>query len=311
MTIKGEREELRDSPLVSVGIPAYNKPEGLRQTLDRITKQTYKNLEIIVSDDGSKSLENEMVVKEFQKNDSRIRFYRHDTNRGQIFNYNFVLEQATGEFFMLAADDDIFELFYIEECLEVLKKRDDVVAVTMEVQYFSGNHYFEVFQESSAYYDMNLQSPDARVVSLIKNCSGGGNLLYGLFRREALFHGNETILTVLTVRSLNEIPFLMLVIEQGNFIVIPKIGLYKQTNNSTYLQAKWEIAGGSLPCINISGYFVQVYANLIYHLDAYHGIIEAISLLQTKHHIKIFFVASWEIWKHFGLLVLRYKPSKN
>ena len=40
-------------PLVSVGIPTYNRPEGLRRTLECITKQTYKNLEIIVSNNCS------------------------------------------------------------------------------------------------------------------------------------------------------------------------------------------------------------------------------------------------------------------
>ena len=38
---------IENQPLVSVGIPTYNRPEGLRQTLDCITFQTYKNLEII------------------------------------------------------------------------------------------------------------------------------------------------------------------------------------------------------------------------------------------------------------------------
>jgi glycosyltransferase involved in cell wall biosynthesis len=307
----GDREERRNLPLVSVGIPAYNKPEGLQKTLEQITRQTYKNLEIIVSDDGSNGRENETVVRGFQQSDSRIRFFRHDTNKGQIANYTFVLEQSAGEFFMLAADDDIFELSYIEECLDVMKQRDDVVAVSMEVQYFSGNHFFKVFHESAPYHDMKMNNPRDRIVCLLKNSTGGGNLLYGLFRRNALIRGNETILSALTTRSLNEIPFLMLVFEQGNFVVLPKIGLYKQTNDSTYTQARWEICGGFLPRIGLCGYANQVYANLKYHLDAYRGIIEAISLLQIKYPVKIFFIASWEMGKHFIFLTLRYKPRRN
>ncbi len=307
----GKRTENGCLPLVSIGIPTYNKPEGLRKTLERITGQTYKNLEIIVADDGSsRSTETERVVQEFLKTDSRIRFYRHDTNKGQVYNYNFVLEHATGEYFMLAADDDIFELFYIEECLDVMRKRDDIVAVTMEVQYFSGTHFFDVFPESEPYHTMNLQNAGDRVICLLRHSTGGGNILYSLFRRNALFRGNESILSVLTTRSLNEIPFLMLVIEQGNLMVLPKIGLYKQTKNATYLQAKWEVCGGFLPGIGISEYLNQVYANLIYHLDAYRGIIEAISLLQIKHPVKIVFIASWEMCKHFIFLTLRYKPRK-
>jgi glycosyltransferase involved in cell wall biosynthesis len=305
----GKKIENVSLPLVSVGIPAYNKPEGLRKTLEHITGQTYKNLEIIVSDDGSINTEIKMVVEEFQKTDSRIHFYRHDTNKGQIHNYNFVLERATGEYFMLAADDDIFELSYIEECLNIMNKRNDVVAVTMEVQYFNGTHFFEVFHESAPYYNMNLQNSEDRVICLLNNSSGGGNLLYSLFRRKALFHEKQTILTVLKTRSLNEIPFLMLVIEQGNFIVLPKIGLYKQTKKTTYIQAKWEVSGGFLPDISIREYIVKFYGDLIHHLNAYYGILEAISLLQIKYPFRIFFITSWEMWKHFIFLTLRYKPK--
>jgi glycosyltransferase involved in cell wall biosynthesis len=264
-----------------------------------------------VSDDGSTNPENEKVTREFQKNDSRICFFRHDTNKGQVANYNFVLEQSSGDYFMLAADDDIFELSYIEKCLDVLKKRADVVAVTREVQYFSGNHFFDVFHESTPYFEMNIPDPADRIICLLKNSSGGGNLLYGLFRKEALIRGNETILTVLKTRSLNELPFLIMVIEQGNFVVLPGIGLYKQTNSATYTQARWEVYGGFLPSIGIRGYLNQVYANLKYHADAYRGIIEAISLLRKKYSVKIFLIASWEIWKHFMYLTLRYKPGRT
>ena len=297
-------------PLVSVGIPTYNRPEGLQKTLERITGQTYKNLEIIVSDNCSPNPETERVVKNFQKNDSRIHYYRQGENKGPLHNFNFVLEHATGEFFMEAADDDFFELFYIEECLDIMKKRADVVGVTMEVQYFFGTHFFEFFHESFSYYNMDIQNAEQRVICLLKHSTGGGNILYSLFRRNVLFRWNETIISVLTTRSLNEIPFLMLVIEQGNLIVLPKIGLYKQTRNSTYLQAKWEVCGGFLSSISISEYLHQVYANLIYHVDAYRGIIEAITLLQKKNLIKIFFVATWETWKHFVFLTVRYKPKK-
>ncbi|MBN1168115.1 MAG: glycosyltransferase family 2 protein [Methanospirillaceae archaeon] len=93
-------------PLVSVGIPTYNRPEGLRRTLNCITGQTYKNLEIIVSDNCSLGPETERVVREFMGRDSRIQFFQQNENMGVAFNFQFVLEKATGEYFMWAADDD-------------------------------------------------------------------------------------------------------------------------------------------------------------------------------------------------------------
>jgi glycosyltransferase involved in cell wall biosynthesis len=56
---------MENEPLVSVGIPCYNRPEGLKRTLECITGQTYKNLEIIVSDNCSPDPEVERVGREY------------------------------------------------------------------------------------------------------------------------------------------------------------------------------------------------------------------------------------------------------
>lgn len=117
---------LEKSPLVSVGIPTFNRPDGLRRTLECITGQTYKNLEIIVSDNCSPGPETESVVREFMAKDSRIRYYRQEINRGPTVNFGFVLEKATGEYFMWAADDDEWESPFIYRLLDLMLKRPDI-----------------------------------------------------------------------------------------------------------------------------------------------------------------------------------------
>lgn len=101
-------------PLISVGIPTYNRPEGLRRTLISIGEQSYRNLEIIVSDNASKGDEVEKIVREFMEKDTRIQFYRQPENRGPSYNFQFVLEQAHGEYFMWVADDDWRDKEFIE-----------------------------------------------------------------------------------------------------------------------------------------------------------------------------------------------------
>src|SRR5262245_43535908 len=108
---------MSDRPLVSVGIPTYNRPAGLRRTLDCMTGQTYRNLEIIVSDNCSPSSETEEVVRAYQHRDPRIRYVRQPENIGLEANFKFVLEQATGPFFLWAADDDEWTPDFIEVCL--------------------------------------------------------------------------------------------------------------------------------------------------------------------------------------------------
>ncbi len=105
-------------PLVSIGIPTYSRPEGLRRTLECITAQTYRNLEIIVSDNSSPGLETQRVVESFMSNDRRVSYHRQNINRGAFSNFKFVLKASTGQYFMWAADDDEWRLEFVETCLE-------------------------------------------------------------------------------------------------------------------------------------------------------------------------------------------------
>jgi glycosyltransferase involved in cell wall biosynthesis len=109
-------------PLVSVGIPVYNRPEGLFRTLSCITGQTYRNLEIILSDNASPGDGIEKVAREFMVVDPRIRYGRQPENIGVSANFKFVLKQATGKYFMWAADDDEWDPRFVEVCVRLLEQ---------------------------------------------------------------------------------------------------------------------------------------------------------------------------------------------
>jgi glycosyltransferase involved in cell wall biosynthesis len=114
----------QDKPLVSVGIPTYNNPEGLRRTLQCMTSQTYKKLEIIVSDNCSPGKGVQEVVQEFLAKDLRIQYYRQSENKGPFLNLAFVLKKATGDYFMWAADDDEWEENFVETGVKALLEND-------------------------------------------------------------------------------------------------------------------------------------------------------------------------------------------
>lgn len=115
-------DKFHDEPLVSVGITTYNNPKGLYQVLECITGQTYKNLEIIVSNDCSPEKETERVVQEFAEKDSRVKYYCQENNIAGPANYLFVLEKATGKYFMWADDDDLWGDNFIETGVRTLSK---------------------------------------------------------------------------------------------------------------------------------------------------------------------------------------------
>jgi glycosyltransferase involved in cell wall biosynthesis len=105
--------------LVSVGIPTYNRPDGLRRTLGMICSQSYSNLEIIVSDNASPGSETAAVITEFAQSDPRIKSWRQASNIGALGNFRFVLANASGDFFMWAADDDEWDPEFVATCLQL------------------------------------------------------------------------------------------------------------------------------------------------------------------------------------------------
>ena len=106
-------------PLVSIGIPTYNRASSyLKQALQSAVNQTYKNIEIIVSDNCS-SDDTESVVKAF--NDPRIRYYRQTNNIGAINNRNVCLQQSQGKYFLFLCDDDLIDEDFISTCMDAVK----------------------------------------------------------------------------------------------------------------------------------------------------------------------------------------------
>ena len=99
--------------LVSIGMPVYNGVEYLSSALDSLLNQTYENLEINISDNFSTD-GTELICQEYAAKDSRVRYVRQIRNIGATANFNYVLQQASGKFFMWAAHDDRWSPNYVE-----------------------------------------------------------------------------------------------------------------------------------------------------------------------------------------------------
>lgn len=104
-------------PLVSVCIPAYNNAEYIKDTIDSILNQTYRNIELIVVDDCSTDHTAE-VVENIQ--DERLKLYRNGKNLGMAGNWNRCLELASGEYVKLICADDMIDRDAIEREAEAM-----------------------------------------------------------------------------------------------------------------------------------------------------------------------------------------------
>lgn len=91
-------------PFFSIVIPTYNRSWDLHVALCSVLRQQWRDYEIIVSDNCSTD-DTEEIVKAF--GDTRIRYFRNQTNIGMIANQKAAIERACGRYLFLLGDDDI------------------------------------------------------------------------------------------------------------------------------------------------------------------------------------------------------------
>jgi glycosyltransferase involved in cell wall biosynthesis len=94
---------MADAPVVSVIVPTYNRGHLLGRAIRSVLDQTFQDLEVLVVDDGS-SDGTEAVVRAFP--DPRIRYLRHDVNRGACAARNTGIRAATGAYIAFQDSDD-------------------------------------------------------------------------------------------------------------------------------------------------------------------------------------------------------------
>ena len=111
-------------PKVSICIPTYNRKDYLKETLDSIVAQTYKDSEIIVLDDGSTD-GTEQMIKDTGYN---IRYYWHE-NQGEPATCNKLIELAEAPYISFVHSDDLLFPDTIERLVAALKgEQEDVIA---------------------------------------------------------------------------------------------------------------------------------------------------------------------------------------
>ena len=108
---------------VDVLITTYNTEiEYLKQQIDSILNQTYKNFKLRISDDCSTKKEIKELLEKYQKQDERIILYKQEKNLGYNKNFEFLLKQSEAKYIMFADHDDIWYPQKIEKSLEKIKK---------------------------------------------------------------------------------------------------------------------------------------------------------------------------------------------
>ena len=116
-----------NSQLISVIVPVYNKESYLQKCIDSLINQTYKNLEILLIDDGS-SDGSAAICDEYAKKDSRIKsIHRENKGPGAVRNYGISI--CNGEYISFVDSDDWIELDMYESMYNAIKENGAELAV--------------------------------------------------------------------------------------------------------------------------------------------------------------------------------------
>lgn len=119
-------------PRLSIGIPVYNGERFLPHLFEALSRQTFRDFEIVLSDNASTD-RTRLICEEWAARDARFRYHRNAHNIGASANFNHVFSLSRAPLFKWAACDDTYAPEYLEACVRILDENPDVVVAQTDV----------------------------------------------------------------------------------------------------------------------------------------------------------------------------------
>ena len=127
---------------ISVIVPVYNTEKYISRCLDHLLNQTYKNIEIIVIDDGSTD-NSANIVKEYADKYDNIIFIQNEENKKTFETKRIGMEVATGDYIGFCDSDDYFEFEAYEYMINRIQEKDyDMVTINDDKEYNKKEHSY-------------------------------------------------------------------------------------------------------------------------------------------------------------------------
>ncbi|OTW74713.1 beta-1,3-N-acetylglucosaminyltransferase [Bacillus thuringiensis serovar cameroun] len=135
---------IEQKQIVSIVIPLYNGEKYIEETMESILNQTYKNIEIVIVDDGSKDRSSTIVKNLEQKYPGQIKYVSQE-NQGVAVARNTGIENASGEYVAFLDSDDLWHPIKIEKQIESMHKN------SMDACYCGFMNFYEETGEKVEY----------------------------------------------------------------------------------------------------------------------------------------------------------------
>ena len=116
-------KNLLDEPIITFGVTAYKRPELLKETINSILAQDFKNFKVIIGNDDPSQ---KISYKTLNINkDDRVEILNYEKNVREVNSMNYMLSQAKSEWFSWLADDDVLHPNFISKFLEIYSANKD------------------------------------------------------------------------------------------------------------------------------------------------------------------------------------------
>lgn len=127
-------------PLITIGIPTYNRASLVKNCVASALAQSYQNIEVLVSDNAStddtlatlKSIDNE-----------RLRVLTSPANVGAVNNFSKCVREAKGDYLVLMSDDNILDPAFVEKCVRLVKIEPDIPIVLAAYDILVMDEYYK------------------------------------------------------------------------------------------------------------------------------------------------------------------------
>ncbi len=212
-------------PTVSIGMPVYNGEKHIREALDSVLSQTFADFELIISDNASTD-QTEAICRDYAKKDRRIRYVRQAENRGVAANFQFVLDEAVGEYFKWLAHDDFLEPTFLESTIGYLDAHGDTILCVTDVRLADGAGRLLEVKSLEDIRDIEDWSVARRkVLSWTTHWFATFYAIYGVYRLGVLrTHGFRTRAGFRGMLAQSEFPLLIRVALHGRIVALSFTG---------------------------------------------------------------------------------------
>lgn len=230
---------------LTIGLPTYNCENLIGNKIEELLKQSFKDYVLIISDNNSTD-NTVKICESMSKKDNRIVFFQQDKNKGPFWNFNFLLQKAQTNYFVMTTPDDILSKNFLESNINILEKCKELVGSIGECSLFnriidSNSHKFEIniLKNSRKYQYVHPVKGELKEKIRFYLDFQMGSQFYSIFRTKdikfANFYRNKANYGMWQ----SDFAAILKILKRGNLHVDPESFFYKEVSTKSHSVIKY------------------------------------------------------------------------